>query len=138
MSEDFKERMERKKQLPGSERLLAAAAATHRDSKAIRRINPVGMRVVVRLIKESDQTDSGLYLPEGAKQALLESVLAEVVEVATAQEAHSDDETNVSGIPLGALVLVRKDAGCRIPWDDELRIVETKEVLGTVDEMVIS
>ena len=102
---------------------MAAAAATSRDSKAIRRINPVGMRVVVRLIKDSNQTESGLYLPEGSKQALAESVLAEVVEVATAQETHSEDETNVSGIPLGAIVLVKKDTGCRIPWDDELRIL---------------
>ena len=130
--------MEKKKELAGNERMLAAAASTHRDSKSIRRINPVGMRVLVRLVKDSNQTDSGLYLPEGAKHALAESILAEVVEVATAQETHSEDETNVSGIPLHALVLVRKDAGCRVPWDDELRIVETKEVLGIVDEMIIS
>jgi co-chaperonin GroES (HSP10) len=130
--------MEKKKSLASGERMMAAAAATSRDSKAIRRINPVGMRVVVRLIKDSNQTESGLYLPEGSKQALAESVLAEVVEVATAQETHSEDETNVSGIPLGAIVLVKKDTGCRIPWDDELRILETKEVLAIVDEMIIS
>ncbi len=130
--------MDKKKSLGSSERILAAAAATHRDAKAIRRINPVGMRVVVRLVKDSDQTESGLYLPEGAKQALTESMLAEVVEVATAQETHSEDETNVSGIPLGALVLIRKDIGCRIPWDEELRILETKDVLAVIDEMIIS
>jgi co-chaperonin GroES (HSP10) len=130
--------MEKKKSLASGERMMAAAAATSRDSKAIRRINPVGMRVVVRLIKDSNQTESGLYLPEGSKQALAESVMAEVVEVATAQETHSEDETNVSGIPLGAIVLVKKDTGCRIPWDDELRILETKEVLAIVDEMIIS
>jgi len=130
--------MEKRKQVTGSERMLAAAASTHRDSKAIRRINPVGMRVVVRLVKDSNQTDSGLYLPEGAKSALAESVLAEVVEVATAQDTNSEDETNVSGIPLNALVLVKKDAGCRIPWDDDLRVVETKEVLAIIDEMIIS
>lgn len=130
--------MEKKKSLASGERMMAAAATTSRDSKAIRRINPVGMRVVVRLIKDSNQTESGLYLPEGSKQALAESVMAEVVEVATAQETHSEDETNVSGIPLGAIVLVKKDTGCRIPWDDELRILETKEVLAIVDEMIIS
>lgn len=130
--------MEKKKEVGQNDRLLATAAATSRDSKTIRRINPVGMRVVVRLVKGPDQTESGLYLPEGAKQAMAESIMAEVVEVATAHETDSDDETNVSGIPLGALVLIKKDTGCRIPWDEELRILDTKEVLAIVDEMTIS
>lgn len=108
------------------------------DSKKLRRVNPLGMRVVVRIRREANQTDSGLYLPEGSKQAMQESLLAEVVEVASAMDTHSDEETNVSGIPLGAIVLIRKDTGIKVPWDEGLLIVETKEVLAIVHEMSVS
>lgn len=106
-------------------------------SKQVRRINPLGMRVVVRIRKEGNQTEGGLYLPEGAKQAMAESVLAEVIEVASAIDDHTDEETNVSGIPLGAIVLLGKDAGVKVPWDEQLRIVETKHILAIVNEINI-
>jgi co-chaperonin GroES (HSP10) len=108
------------------------------EVRRIRRINPLGMRVVVKLQKETNTTEGGLYLPEGAKQSMAESLLAEVLEVASATDEHSDEETNVSGIPLGAMVLVPKHAGVKIPWDDTLRIVETKEILALVNEMEVS
>jgi co-chaperonin GroES (HSP10) len=108
------------------------------EHKRIRRINPLGMRVVVRIIKETSQTESGLYLPEGSKQGMAESLVAEVVEVASAIDDHTDEETNVSGVPLGASVLIQKDAGVRVPWDDALRIVETKDILAMVHEVSIS
>ncbi len=106
--------------------------------KSFRRINPLGMRIVIRLRKEPNMTDSGLYLPEGAKAALMESQIAEVVEVASAVDDHTHEETNVSGIPLGSLVLIPKDVGVKIPWDEELRIVETKQVLAVIDEVSLS
>ena len=80
-------------------------------------------------------TDTGLYLPEGAKQTMDDSVLAEVVEVASALDSNTQEETNVSGIPNGALVLISKTAGVRVPWDDDLRLVETRDVLAVVDEI---
>lgn len=105
--------------------------------KNVRRINPLGMRVVVRLKKENNLTDGGLYLPEGAKENMSESLLAEVIEVASAHDTHTDEETNVSGIPLGAKVLILKNSGVKVPWDDELRIVETKEVLAMIEEIAV-
>lgn len=115
------------------ERMVTAAEAF-----PLRKINPVGMRVLVKIERETDTTASGLYLPEGAKSAMAESVLATVTEVASASDHHTDIETNISGIPLGAKVLIRKDAGIRIPWDEDLRIVESKEVLAVVDEVGIT
>lgn len=108
------------------------------ESKKVRKINPLGMRVVVRIKKDGNQTEGGLYLPEGAKQAMSESLVAEVIEVASAIDDSTDEETNVSGIPLGALVLISKEIGVRVPWDDELRIVETKHVLAIVNEIDIT
>ncbi len=108
------------------------------SQKQIRKISPLGMRVLVALRKENDQTDAGLYLPEGAKQNMQESVLAEVLEVASAIDEATDEETNVSGIPLGAVVLILKQSGTKVPWDDNLRIIETKEVLAIVHEIDVT
>ena len=81
---------------------------------------------------------SGLYLPEGAKESMQESVVAQVIEVASAVDTETSEETNVSGIPHGATVLIPKMVGVRVPWDDELRIVETREVLALVDEIPLT
>ena len=107
------------------------------QARQLRTISPLGMRVLVRLRPESNVTDGGLYLPEGAKQSLQESLLVEVVEVASALDTDTDEETNISGIPHGRLCLIPKKAGVTIPWDDSLRIVETKEVLALVNETEI-
>lgn len=105
--------------------------------RTIRSVSPLGMRVVVRLLPDENVTDGGLYLPEGAKQSFQESLLGEVVEVASALDSETDEETNISGIPLGARVLIPKKAGVTVPWDDNLRIVDTKEVLAIVAETEI-
>ena len=118
--------------------LASADKTARREQRRVRRVNPLGMRVVVRIRDDNDMTEGGLYLPEGAKQSMHESYLCEVIEVASAHESDSDEETNVSGIPLGATVLVPKHAGTKIPWDERLRIVDTKEVLAIVEEIALS
>lgn len=107
-------------------------------SKKIRRVHPLGMRVLVRIQVDSNVTDGGLYLPEGSKSSMSESVLAEVVEVASAIDDHTNEEANISGIPLGATVLIEKNVGVRVPWDDKMRLVDSKDVLGIVNEVTLS
>jgi co-chaperonin GroES (HSP10) len=104
----------------------------------MRRIHPLGLRVVARVVKESNISSGGLYLPEGAKEATQESLLAQVIEVASAVDSRTDEETNVSGIPLGAMVLIPKTVGVRVPWDEDLRIIDTREVLAVVDEISLT
>jgi len=110
-----------------------------RTKGIVRDIQPLGLRVLVRVIKEEDRHESGLYLPAGAKENHQDAFYGEVVEVARAQIDSSPDEktfgTNVSGVPCGARVLFRKDAGVRVPWDDSLRLLDTKDVLATVEEV---
>ena len=130
------ERMEEKEMLFDSidDRTLMRGASF---PNKIRRINPLGFRVLVHIIKGQDKTEGGLYLPEGSKESMQESLLVEVLEVASAVDEHTDEETNVSGIPKGAYILIPKGAGVKVPWDDNLRIVETKEVLAIVNEISI-
>jgi co-chaperonin GroES (HSP10) len=109
-----------------------------REVRRIRKVHPLGLRVVVQILKDANVTDTGLYLPEGAKESMQESVLAEVIEVASAVDSHTEEETNVSGIPLKSTVLIPKTAGVRVPWDDSLRIVDTRDVLALVDEISVT
>lgn len=108
------------------------------NSSTVRSINPLGMRVVVKIRKEEKQTESGLYLPDGAKEEHLESLLGEVIEVASARDDKTDEDHNISGIPEGALVLIERNAGVTVPWDESIRIVETVEVLAIVFEDSLS
>ena len=118
------------------EKVTSEANVTYSDHKrTIRRINPLGMRVLVRIRNLEDTTEGGLYLPDSAKDKMSDSVLAEVLEVASAIDQDTDEEANISGIPDGALILIKKEVGTKVPWDDALRIVDTKDVLGIVNEV---
>lgn len=108
------------------------------DKRKIRRVHPLGFRVLVKIQRDANVTDSGLYLPEGAKELMQESVVAQVIEVASAVDTDTSEETNVSGVPLGSTVLIPKATGVRVPWDDDLRIVETKDILALVDEISLT
>ena len=103
-------------------------------ARPLRHIQPLGPRVLVRVLPEEDMSDAGLYLPAGAREKTAEALYGEVVEVARAP-AEEGLGVNVSGVPCGARVLFQKSAGTRVPWDEALRILEVKEVLATVEEV---
>lgn len=115
-----------------------------------RHVQPVGPRVLVRIVRGPDRSESGLFLPQGVKESSAAALLGEVVEVArtmpkadslvddTGERDHEDDDVadfgkNVSGIPLGANVLFEKDKGVVVPWDETLRVLEVRYVLAIVD-----
>ena len=104
-----------------------------------RYIQPLGMRVLVRVIKEDDIHQSGLYLPAGSKEKMQEALYGEVLEVARTRpedlESKASLGENVSGIPCGVKVLFPKHEGLRIPWDESLRLLEVKNVLAIVEEV---
>lgn len=116
-----------------------------------RHIQPVGPRVLVRIVKEADRSEAGLFLPAGVKESQAAALLGEVVEVARtlpkaeatlpADDDVEDEEAaaradlgrNVSGIPLGANVLFEKERGVVVPWDENLRVLEVRHILALVD-----
>lgn len=106
--------------------------------RTIYTVNPLGMRILVRIPEHDSMTDGGLYLPESARESLSESVVAEVIEVASAHDSDLDEDTNISGIPRGTHVLISKKVGTRVPWDESLRIVDTKDVLAIVEKIDLS
>lgn len=93
------------------------------------------MRILVQVLRDDDRTDAGLYLPASAKAASDEAAYGTVIEVARDRPTTDDVAENVSGVPLGAKVLFKRDAGARVPWDDQLRVLDVKDVLATVEEL---
>ena len=106
-------------------------------AKPHRLILPLGLRVLVQVIKIDERTDAGLYLPVGAKEANDDALYGKVIEVARDRPTTSEVTENVSGVPHGAHVLFRKEAGVRVPWDDRLRLIDVKDILATVEEVMI-
>jgi chaperonin GroES len=107
-------------------------------SRIVRHIRPLGPRVLVRVTPEEDRAESGLYLPQGARERTQDALFGEVLEVARAAPTDPKEDgfgVNVAGVPHGAKVLFAKSAGVKVPWDEELRLLETKDVLATVDEI---
>jgi chaperonin GroES len=114
---------------------LTVTSDDERPPRPHRLILPLGMRVLVQIIRDEDRTDAGLYLPAGAKEQNDDALYGKVVEVARDRPTTDEATENVSGVPLGAYVLIRKEAGVRVPWDDRLRMVDVKDVLATVEEV---
>ncbi len=123
-----------------------------RPARVSRHIQPLGPRVLVRVCKSPDRSETGLFLPQGVKDDNAKALMGEVVEVARTMpkseplvddEDDEDDEDddehqdllgkNVSGIPLGSNVLFEKERGVAIPWDETLRLLEVRHVLAIVD-----
>lgn len=125
--------------------LIVPAEPEPPPPRVSRHIQPLGPRVLVRVVKHPDRSEAGLFLPQGVKETHAAALLGEVVEVARskpraepADDDDDDDETpdlgeNVSGVPLGANVLFEKERGIAVPWDDSLRILEVRYVLAIVD-----
>lgn len=102
------------------------------SDKKSRHVMPLGPRVCVRLIRADDKSAGGLFLPPGAKDAVAKAAYGEVVEVARAGEGFGE---NVSGVPEGSKVLFAKDKGLPVPWDEDLRVLDVKDVVALVDEI---
>ena len=131
----------------------SSASSSMPSGRVSRHIQPLGPRVLVRIVKGPDRSEAGLFLPQGVKEAHSAALLGEVVEVARTKpkasfshddasddDARDDDDDddadlgeNVSGVPLGTNVLFEKDRGVVVPWDESLRILEVRYLLAIVD-----
>ena len=98
-------------------------------------MKPLGPRVLVRLQPGDDRTQSGLFLPAGAKDATAQAAYGKVVEVARADDDEEGFGRNVSGVPEGVMVLFPKDEGLPVPWDEGMRVLEVKHIFAVVEEI---
>jgi chaperonin GroES len=86
------------------------------------KFKPLGARVMVKEVEREQTTESGIVLPDTAKE---KPQTAEVVAVGT----HEDVKVSV-----GDVVVFRKYAGTEFKIDDEEHlIVEGEDILGMVE-----
>ncbi len=86
------------------------------------KFKPLGARVVTKEVEREQTTESGIVLPDTAKE---EPQTAEVVAVG----AHEDVKVSV-----GDVVVVRKYSGTEVELDgEEHRIVDAEDILGVVE-----
>jgi chaperonin GroES len=85
------------------------------------KFKPLGARVMVRPVEREQTTESGIVLPDTAKE---KPQSAEVVAVG----AHEDVKVSV-----GDVVVVRKYSGTEVELDgEEHRIVDAENILGVI------
>ncbi len=86
------------------------------------KFKPLGARVMVKAVEREQTTETGIVLPDTAKE---KPQNAEVVAVG----AHEDVKVSV-----GDIVVVRKYSGTEVKLDgEEQRIVDAEDVLGVVE-----
>lgn len=86
------------------------------------RLKPLGARVMVKAVEREQNMDSGIVLPDTAKE---KPQSAEVVAVG----AHEDVKVNI-----GDVVVVRKYSGTEVKLDgEEHQIVDAEDVLGVIE-----
>jgi chaperonin GroES len=86
------------------------------------KFKPLGARVMVREVEREQTTESGIVLPDTAKE---KPQTAEVVAVG----AHEDVKVSV-----GDVVVVRKYSGTEVKLNgEEQRIIDAEDILGVVE-----
>jgi chaperonin GroES len=86
------------------------------------KFKPLGPRVVVKEVEREQTTESGIVLPDTARE---KPQSAEVVAVG----AHEDVKVSV-----GDVVVLRKYSGTEVELDgEEHRIVDAEDILGMVE-----
>ena len=86
------------------------------------KFKPLGARVMVREVEREQTTESGIVLPDTAKE---KPQTAEVVAVG----AHEEVKVSV-----GDVVVVRKYSGTEVKLNgEEQRIIDAEDILGVVE-----
>ena len=95
---------------------------------------PLGPRVLVRSSRVPTEQPQACFA-SGSKDDFAAAAYGKVIEVARADQSEDGFGTNVSGVPEGANILFEKSAGLPVPWDEDLRILSTKDVVAVVEEI---
>ena len=109
--------------------MAVATAAKPQPSKQLK-LKPLGSRVVVRALDREEQTKSGIYLPDTAKEKPQEGRILAV----GPGDRHPDTGQRIPvELKVGDRILFQKYAGTEFKLDDEeLLILSEKDVLGLV------
>lgn len=107
------------------------ATATKSKKKISTKVRPLGDKVLVQRDESAEMTDSGIYLPEQAKDKPKTGVIVAVGDGALSTETGERTPMTVSK---GDRVIFSSYAGTEVKiGDDELLIMSEDEILAIVD-----
>lgn len=93
------------------------------------KIKPLGDRVVIKVIADTEQTSGGIFIPDSAKE---KPQKGEVLAVGEGRTLDSGAKDSI-GVSVGEIVLYEKYAGSDVKIDDVVyKIISTKDLLGVL------
>jgi len=93
-------------------------------------IKPLGDKIVIKVIEDTEQTSGGIFIPDSAKE---KSQKGEVVAIGAGKVLDSGEREPVD-VKVGDIVLYGKYSGTDVKLDKEtLKIISIKDVLGVIE-----
>ena len=93
-------------------------------------IRPLGDKIVIRVIEDTEQTSGGIFIPDSAKE---KSQKGEVI-AAGPGKLNEKGERDAIEVKKGDVVLFAKYAGTDIKIDNQnLKIMSCEDVLGVIE-----
>ena len=93
-------------------------------------LKPLGDRIVIKVIEDTEQTSGGIFIPDSAKE---KPQKGEVVAVG-AGKMNDNGEREPMDVKVGDVVLYAKYAGTDIKMDGvEYKILSIKDALAIID-----
>lgn len=93
-------------------------------------IKPLGERIVIKVIEETEQTSGGIFIPDSAKE---KPQRGEVVSVGLG-EVNDKGERKPMDVKVGDIILYAKYAGTDVKVDGaEYKILSIKDALAVIE-----
>ena len=93
-------------------------------------IRPLGDKLVIKVIEDTEQTSGGIFIPDSAKEKPQKGEVIAVGPGKTLEDGKKDE----MDVKVGEIVLFAKYAGTDVKMNDEtLKILSVKDVLGILE-----
>jgi chaperonin GroES len=93
-------------------------------------IRPLGNKLVIKLIADTEKTEGGIFIPDSAKEKPQKGEVVAVGPGKTLEDGKKDE----MGVKVGEIVLFAKYAGSDVKLgDDTFKILTEEEVLGVLE-----
>jgi len=95
------------------------------------RIKPIGDRILVEAIEDTEQMKGGIVIPDSAKEKPLE---AKVIALGTGK-VDEDGKRIAFDVKVGDIVLTSKYGGTEVKYDDkEYKILSQSDILAVIEK----
>ena len=93
-------------------------------------IRPLGDKLVIKVIEDTEQTSGGIFIPDSAKEKPQKGEVVAVGPGKTLEDGKKDEME----VKVGEIVLFAKYAGTDVKMNDEtFKILSVKDVLGVLE-----